>query len=72
MNRRDRKSVIDPDDLIRAVEDSVFGLSNIGFCIKCGYEQDGCEPDARNYECEECEARAVFGAEELLVMGYAE
>lgn len=40
----------------------------IGFCTKCGNEQDGCEPDARNYECEACGEKAVFGAEELLFM----
>ena len=29
-------------------------LDNPGFCLACGSEQEGCEPDARNYECEEC------------------
>lgn len=42
-----------------------------GFCLKCGNEQSGCEPDARGYECEACGARAVYGAEELVLMGYA-
>lgn len=41
--------------------------ANLGFCKKCGNEQEGCEPDARNYECEECGAAEVFGAEELLL-----
>jgi hypothetical protein len=44
---------------------------NLGFCIACGNEQGGCEPDARGYECEDCGARKVYGAEELLLMGYA-
>jgi hypothetical protein len=26
----------------------------------------GVEPDARNYECEACGERAVYGAQELL------
>jgi hypothetical protein len=43
-------------------------LDNPGFCVKCGHEQDGCEPDARKYECESCGERAVYGAEELLLM----
>lgn len=43
-------------------------LDNPGFCIACGNEQEGCEPDARNYECEECGALKVFGAEGLLLM----
>jgi len=38
-----------------------------GFCKACGSEQGGCEPDARNYVCENCGKRAVFGAEEMLV-----
>jgi hypothetical protein len=41
-----------------------------GFCVYCGDEAWGVEPDARKYECESCEKRGVFGAEELLVMGY--
>ena len=42
-----------------------------GFCLACGSEQDGCEPDARNYrnyECEACGANMVFGAAEILIM----
>lgn len=50
-----------------AVEREMFGLDNPGFCIACGHEQDGCEPDARNYECENCGERKVFGAAELLM-----
>jgi hypothetical protein len=43
----------------------------MAFALPVGNGQrGGCEPDARNYECEMCEAHAVFGAEEaLLVMG---
>jgi len=40
-----------------------------GFCTACGFEQASCEPDAREYECEECGANDVYGAEELLIMG---
>lgn len=40
-----------------------------GFCLTCGSEAYGVEPDARYYECEACGARAVFGAEELLMSG---
>jgi hypothetical protein len=38
-----------------------------GFCVSCGFEQGGCEPDARNYECENCGSLRVFGAEQLLL-----
>ena len=38
----------------------------LGFCVKCGEDAFGVEPDARGYECESCGAHAVYGAEELL------
>ena len=40
-----------------------------GFCLACGAEVDGCEPDMRKGICEVCEAPKVYGAEELLLMG---
>ena len=40
-----------------------------GFCIACGEEAYGVEPDARNYECESCGERKVFGAMEIALMG---
>ena len=52
------------DELIEAIQADVM----VGFCLACGFEQDGCEPDARNYRCEDCGERQVFGAEEILVM----
>jgi hypothetical protein len=53
--------------IIKAVERETFGLDNPGFCISCGNEQEGCEPDARNYRCEVCGDNNVFGAAELLM-----
>lgn len=41
----------------------------IGFCTSCGAERETCEPDACDVECGECGKHAVFGAEELVVMG---
>lgn len=52
------------DLIIEAVEAD----DNLGFCIACGAEASGVEPDARGYECEACGASAVYGAEELLLM----
>ena len=40
---------------------------NIGFCIGCGNEQDGVEPDARSDRCESCGLNEVYGAEELML-----
>lgn len=51
-----------------AIEREMTGLDNPGFCILCGEDAEGCEPDARRYECECCGEKGVYGAEELLFM----
>ena len=51
-----------------AADRQQFGLDNPGFCLRCGNEQDGCEPDARRYVCEACGEKTVYGAEELALM----
>ena len=43
-----------------------------GRCRACGAESSCTEPDARNYTCESCGAKEVFGLEELLIMGELE
>jgi predicted RNA-binding Zn-ribbon protein involved in translation (DUF1610 family) len=48
--------------------DAVSEDSNTGFCLACGAEDDGVEPDAERYECPECGAEMVFGAEQILLM----
>lgn len=62
-------NVLDPDEVLAAVEAQMTGLDNPGFCISCGAYHDGCEPDARNYPCDECGENQVFGAQEILIMG---
>ena len=52
--------------VVNAVKRRNNSLDNPGFCTTCGNEQGGCEPDARNYKCESCGKKTVFGAEELL------
>ena len=42
---------------------------NLGFCIGCGAETEGVEPDARRYRCDDCGMPCVYGLEELLMMG---
>ena len=44
------------------------GEGTEGFCIRCGSETDGVEPDAEKYECDNCGAMQVYGAEQLLLM----
>ena len=52
----------------RAVERHNSSLDNPGFCVKCGADAEGVEPDAREYECESCGEPGVYGAEELLMV----
>lgn len=41
----------------------------LGFCLACGLEVNNVEPDARQYPCEACGARKVYGLEELALLG---
>jgi hypothetical protein len=58
--------VPDLDKVIEAVQRD----DNTGFCLNCDYETEPgtCEPDARNYLCDNCGEEQVFGAEECLLM----
>jgi hypothetical protein len=53
---------------MEAVERHNRTLDNPGFCVACGSDADGCEPDMRRGQCEICGANRVYGAEELLMM----
>jgi len=55
------------DAIMDACARRLTSLDNPGFCLICGFEQDGCEPDAQNYECEACGAEEVFGCEEIFM-----
>ena len=52
--------------IINEIEDALYTLDNPGICIACGASATDCEPDARQYRCEECNRLTVYGAEELL------
>jgi hypothetical protein len=66
MSRKVMHLSITGERVADAVNRRMTGLDNPGFCKDCGCEQEGCEPDARNYKCESCGGVRVFGAEELL------
>jgi hypothetical protein len=53
---------------IEQVMDAVESGEDMGFCLACGAEAWGVEPDARKYKCDECSEWKVYGAEELLLM----
>jgi hypothetical protein len=42
----------------------------VGFCLACGAEADGVEPDANKYECECCGEPRVYGAAEFALRGW--
>lgn len=53
-------------------ESELMSERTTGFCLACGNEADGVEPDARKYVCECCGQPKVYGLEELCVMGLLE
>lgn len=60
------KSLSD-DVIMDACERRAMTLDNPGFCLICGSEAGGVEPDAENYTCESCGAEQVFGSDQLLI-----
>lgn len=42
----------------------------VGFCMSCGTERNGCEPDAENYKCDECGERNVQGLLFVIMGGF--
>jgi hypothetical protein len=58
---------IHPSLTLELIMHAVESDDYIGFCLKCGAEHYGVEPDAVGYECEECEAHAVSGAEDIFI-----
>lgn len=61
------KPLLTSDELSEAMSDG-----SQGFCLACGAEAYGVEPDARRYICESCSQPKVYGLEELLMMGLME
>lgn len=55
------------DRLEDAIDRQMFGLDNPGFCITCGDEVEGCEPDAERYPCDECGTNTVYAPAEILI-----
>jgi hypothetical protein len=45
---------ITPERIINAVERCMTTLDDPGFCLHCGTDADGCEPDAQHYKCDSC------------------
>ncbi len=60
-------SSLNVDTVCDGVKREMFGLENPGFCIVCGDEHEGCEPDARKYPCDNECGNTVYGAAELMM-----
>lgn len=45
-------------------------MADEGICLACGHRQGGCEPDAREYKCEneDCGENKVYGLQEAMIM----
>ena len=56
-------SRVELEEVIAAVQRD----DGTGFCLRCGEECLGVEPDARRYRCDGCGELAVYGAEEILL-----
>lgn len=54
------------DEVVAAAEESMFGMTDTGFCVECGAEVIHCDPDTHDARCETCGELGVFGATELL------
>lgn len=50
-------------------ERQLWDEDTTGWCLHCGCEVDGVEPDARKYTCETCGLPKVYGLSELAMMG---
>jgi len=58
--------------MLKVAEEQMLTDRDRGYCIYCGEEAYGVEPDARKYECEACGKEGVYGLEEMLLMGRVE
>lgn len=56
------------EEVMEGARNSAFGLDNTGYCLACGEETQGVEPDAEGYECECCGEPKVYGAEQIVLM----
>lgn len=63
-----RRPVITMARIIAAVERAAQTTDNPGFCVDCGIDVEGVEPDAEGDPCEACGSRnGIWGAEQLLI-----
>jgi hypothetical protein len=58
---------------LEEIEEELAADDNSGRCIECGaVAEQPCEPDARKYKCSACGQDAVYGLQEIVLMGLVE
>jgi Zn finger protein HypA/HybF involved in hydrogenase expression len=65
---RKGQKLFKPATTLKNLERKIFN-GGTGWCVGCGTEAEGVEPDARQYTCEKCHAPKVYGLEELMMRG---
>jgi predicted RNA-binding Zn-ribbon protein involved in translation (DUF1610 family) len=65
-----RHSSVTVERVVEMVKRYRVTLDNPGICFACGEEAHECEPDARNFRCDDCGKYEVYGAEEALMEVY--
>lgn len=60
-------SVVGVETILDSADRSIFDSAWIGYCLACGTEHDSVEPDAEEYECENCGEHQVYGIENILM-----
>lgn len=60
-------ATLDAERIMDAVARQMHAIDDPGFCLACGAENGGVEPDAHRYACEACGALAVIGASDLMM-----
>jgi DNA-directed RNA polymerase subunit RPC12/RpoP len=53
---------------VKELQEAYRSGESVGYCLACGAKVTGIEPDAREYKCEECDSRCVYGIEEVVLM----
>jgi len=56
------------NETLEAAMAAVESDEYLGFCLECGEEHQGVEPDAHDYQCMACGKFAVAGAEHIVLM----
>lgn len=60
-------AIVGVETILDASNRTIFGNDFLGYCLSCGTEHDSVEPDAEEYECENCGEHQVYGIENIIM-----